>query len=65
MAEKSFGYPHYWLIDRANGPFSHGKCAWCGEERDFSNSTFISKRFENVISREIARRTVSHIINKR
>ncbi len=29
---------HYWLIDKPNGPFSHGICKYCHEERDFSNS---------------------------
>ncbi len=29
---------HYWLIDKPNGPFSHGVCKYCHEERDFSNS---------------------------
>ena len=29
---------HYWLIDKPNGPLSHGICKYCHEERDFSNS---------------------------
>ena len=29
---------HHWLIDKANGPLSHGVCMNCGEEKDFSNS---------------------------
>ena len=29
---------HYWLIDKPNGPFSHGVCKYCHEEKDFSNS---------------------------
>ncbi len=29
---------HYWLIDKPNGPLSHGVCKYCHEERDFSNS---------------------------
>lgn len=29
---------HYWLIDKPNGPFSHGVCKYCHEERNFSNS---------------------------
>lgn len=28
---------HYWLIDRPSGPFSHGVCKFCREERDFNN----------------------------
>ena len=28
---------HYWLIERPTGPFSHGVCKFCREERDFSN----------------------------
>jgi hypothetical protein len=31
---------HYWLIDQANGPFSHAVCRFCREERDFRNSPF-------------------------
>jgi hypothetical protein len=29
---------HYWLIDKPNGPLSHGVCKFCHEEREFSNS---------------------------
>jgi hypothetical protein len=29
---------HYWLIDKPDGPLSHGVCRFCHEERDFSNT---------------------------
>ena len=29
---------HHWIIGRAAGPASKGKCRLCGEEREFSNS---------------------------
>ncbi len=29
---------HFWLIESANGPTSHGVCCLCGAERDFPNS---------------------------
>ena len=28
---------HFWLIEPANGPKSHGRCRLCGVERDFLN----------------------------
>lgn len=28
---------HYWLIGKATGPTSRGKCKYCGVRRDFSN----------------------------
>jgi hypothetical protein len=31
-------HAHVWLIASPNGPFSHGVCRGCGEERDFRNS---------------------------
>ena len=30
--------PHHWVIEKANGPVSKGRCRLCGEEREFSNS---------------------------
>ncbi len=33
---------HHWLIDRPNGPTSHGVCKYCHEERDFSNLPVIA-----------------------
>ena len=30
---------HYWIIEKADGPRSKGRCRLCGEEREFSNST--------------------------
>ena len=29
---------HYWIIESAHGPESHGVCKHCGEEKDFPNS---------------------------
>jgi len=29
---------HHWLIERTDGPLSHGICKYCREERDFRNS---------------------------
>lgn len=28
---------HYWIIEMANGPESHGVCQYCGEGRYFLN----------------------------
>lgn len=28
---------HYWLIEKATGPTSRGKCKYCGIRKDFSN----------------------------
>jgi len=30
--------PHHWIIERAAGPASKGKCRMCGAEREFDNS---------------------------
>ena len=30
--------PHFWLIDSATGPTSHGKCKYCGQKKAFLNS---------------------------
>ena len=29
---------HHWIIERAAGAASKGKCRMCGEEREFDNS---------------------------
>ena len=29
---------HHWIIEKADGPRSTGRCNLCGEEREFSNS---------------------------
>lgn len=29
---------HHWLIDRADGPTSRGRCKYCRTRREFSNS---------------------------
>jgi hypothetical protein len=29
---------HFWIIEIANGPKSHGECKYCGETKDFYNS---------------------------
>ena len=29
---------HFWVIEIANGPTSHGKCKYCGEVKEFYNS---------------------------
>ena len=29
---------HFWVIEIANGPKSHGECKYCGKIRDFYNS---------------------------
>ncbi len=29
---------HHWIIEKADGPRSKGKCQLCGEEKEFSNS---------------------------
>ena len=28
---------HYWKVDEVTGPTSMGRCATCGEEREFKN----------------------------
>ena len=30
--------PHYWVIERADGPESKGRCRICGEMREFKNT---------------------------
>lgn len=47
---------HHWIIDRANGPVSHGICKFCHEERDFSNSPpqYSSRRGYEINSRKTA-----------
>ncbi len=32
------GCCHHWLIEKPDGPTSHGICKLCHEEKDFSNS---------------------------
>ena len=32
------GCHHFWVIEEANGPTSHGVCKVCGECKDFSNA---------------------------
>ena len=29
---------HFWVIEIANGPKSHGECKYCGETKNFYNS---------------------------
>ncbi len=29
---------HHWIIARADGPISKGRCRLCGEEGEFTNS---------------------------
>lgn len=29
---------HYWVIEVANGPESHGQCKYCGAKKEFLNS---------------------------
>ncbi len=49
--------PHYWVIESANGPTSHGICKICGEKREFRNSwyEFVAAKKHGADSPEIAK----------
>jgi len=47
-------HAHYWLIEGARGPTSHGTCKYCGVTQEFRNSWFNIMPAKKVVLEETA-----------